>query len=459
MYENGFWKVPILTWLAAVVLVAVFSLAGCGEKEEETGPVTLTYATFYLDFEMEQWIGEWNQSQDKYRVEILEYENDDTGHARLNNEIVSGKVPDLLDLSYINIGSYISKGILADLYPFLDGEKAGRGSLADEKGSAGKESSADGESLAGKEGSADEESRLSREDLVPGVYQTYEENGKLYGIMPCFRLETLAGKKTLVGEASDWTLEEMRNRMENLSPGQLLLDGLAPFGLLRAVVEADMGAFVDWEAGTCSFDGEEFRKLLESAAAMKVESLEEEQLEEGLVQGKILLNRIYITDVLEYHREVERFGGDPVSLLGFPTRSGGRAALTARMPIGICELSERKEGAWEFVRSLLEEEFQRKHVHFCLPINLKCLLESFQTAMGENPYGEESGVDWKPASQEEMDALYEGICQAKYSSIFDGEIWKIISEEAPSYFDGDKSVEEVMDTIQSRVALYVSENY
>ena len=38
-------------------------------------------------------------------------------------------------------------------------------------------------------------------------------------------------------------------------------------------------------------------------------------------------------------------------------------------------------------------------------------------------------------------------------------LFEIIYEEAESYFDGDKPVEEVMRLIQNRVQLYLSENY
>ena len=52
------WNVLIVALSAAVVL------AGCGGETPREGPISLTYATFSPDFEMEQWIAEWNRSQD-----------------------------------------------------------------------------------------------------------------------------------------------------------------------------------------------------------------------------------------------------------------------------------------------------------------------------------------------------------------------------------------------------------
>ena len=40
----------------------------------------------------------------------------------------------------------------------------------------------------------------------------------------------------------------------------------------------------------------------------------------------------------------------------------------------------------------------------------------------------------------------------------DDNIINIISEEAAAYFDGQKTVEQVTEVIQSRISLYVMEN-
>ncbi len=403
--------------------VAVFT--GCGQDREGEGPVTFTYATFQLDFEMEQWIEQWNQSQENYRVEIVEYEDSDTGRARLNNEIVSGKGPDLYDLTGINVSSFVSKGLLTDLNPYLD-----------------------------------REDRIRREELLSGVLETYEKDGCLYGIMPEFRLELLAGQRALTGDADGWTVDRFLEMTEGLSQEEILISDLAPMGMLRAVLETGMGDFVNWDQGVCSFDGETFRKLLSAAHSMETVSLTETELAEGLQNGTVLLNRIYVTDLTEYVNSVKAFGDQEISLLGFPSETGGKAVLTARMPVGISQTCQEKEGAWEFVSSLLGEEFQRTHVRFCLPVRLELLREGFERVMTENPYGDGPGSNtWEPATQEEIDALYDGLCRLRYSGIYDPVIWNIVAEEAEPYFEGEKTVDEVTDVIQRRASLYVSEHY
>lgn len=247
---------------------------------------------------------------------------------------------------------------------------------------------------------------------------------------------------------------------QNLAADEYLLDSLAPLGLLRAVLATDMGSYVDWEKGECSFDGGKFRRLLELAASVDLTFLTPEELDEKLADESVLLNRVYISSVSDYQSSIDQFAGAEVSWVGFPSEDGGSAVLYDRMPIGITESCQNKEGAWQFVSSLLGEEFQRYHVKFVFPIRLSILQESFQEAMKEKDAEMYLGGEPpRPATQQEIDVLFEGICSARSNRIFDPNIWNIIAEDVEPYFEGGKTIEEVLDLIQGRVSIYVSENY
>ena len=67
-------------------------------------------------------------------------------------------------------------------------------------------------------------------------------------------------------------------------------------------------------------------------------------------------------------------------------------------------------------------------------------------------------VDIYSTSQEEYDqimALYNAI-DSVYN--YDQEIFSIVSDGAGSYFAGDRSLDDTVTQIQSRVKLYVNEN-
>lgn len=86
----------------------------------------LTYATQYLDYDERNKIIDFNKKSTKYRIEIKDYSEFNTaedyqaGLTKLNTEIAAGNVPDLLNVSGLPIQQYGAKGLLEDLWPFIE---------------------------------------------------------------------------------------------------------------------------------------------------------------------------------------------------------------------------------------------------------------------------------------------------------------------------------------------------
>lgn len=163
----------------------------------------------------------------------------------------------------------------------------------------------------------------------------------------------------------------------------------------------------------------------------------EGNLEEYLADGTLMLNRVYISGVDDYINAINMFQGEEVVCVGYPSAQGGKTLIQPYLPIGISNRCENKSAAWEFVRSLISEEFQSNHLHFNFPILEASLKEEF----------------------EHIDELYEIINCSGGKILFDTNIWKIIEEETEFYFSGEKKVEEVVKIIQNRVQTYINENY
>ena len=66
-------------------------------------------------------------------------------------------------------------------------------------------------------------------------------------------------------------------------------------------------------------------------------------------------------------------------------------------------------------------------------------------------------LEIRAATQEEYDQVMELYNNVTRMSDYDTSIFEIVSDEAESYFNGDKSAQEVASLIQSRVNLYVNE--
>lgn len=64
----------------------------------------------------------------------------------------------------------------------------------------------------------------------------------------------------------------------------------------------------------------------------------------------------------------------------------------------------------------------------------------------------------EPFTQEEVDRICQFIYTVDRTAYYNEEIINIIKEEAEAFFADQKSVQEVVDIIQSRAQIYVDEN-
>ncbi len=165
--------------------------------------------------------------------------------------------------------------------------------------------------------------------------------------------------------------------------------------------------------------------------------------------------------------------GEPVTMIGFPSEEGIGAAISAESEYAISARSQNKEGAWEFLRYYLTEEYQKSDEMYGMPVLREALLEDMEVAK-ERPYWEnEDGTKeyydrtyWigdeqiilDPLSDEEAASLLAYIESVTVSQYYDESLLNIIQEETEAFFKGDKSAAEAAEIIQSRAQVYINES-
>lgn len=432
-----------------------------GEKEEHSFVVLkktpaaevvvkeeLVFATMWLDQRVRKNIIDFNKSNEKYRITVKEYGSSDyeAGKMQFNNDITSGNCPDIIDVSQIDYNIYAAKGVFEDLYPYM--EKSG----------------------------------INQADYLENIFKAYESEGKLYVIVPQFYISTTAAKASVIGDIKGWNLQEMLE-----ATGKSNVEAVMPYATRDTVfyycVYNNLDDFINWETGECFFNGEEFIKTLEFAKGFPQEWDYNEQ-EEGthakIMNDKILLLQTTISSVQEYQMMQGMFGGD-VSFVGFPNKERkGNLIQPNAGSVAISAKSKNKDGAWEFVNSLISEEFQNdiageNGMGWGFPIKKTALDKVFEKAMTPEYYKDENGkqveqpktswgyddfnIDIYAAKQEEVDAVKAIIDSAeKAYSPSNEELTKIVNEEAAAFFKDQKSAKETADIIQNRVQIYVNEN-
>ena len=409
----------------------------------------LTYASLYVPYYTENDIVAFNKQSDKYRIEVKEYGDDTMDYedrmALMNADLTSGDAPDIIDLTYcpLSLEELVSAGVLEDLTPYLEADET-----------------------------------IKREDMVENIMKAYELDGRLYGIMSCFGIESIVGKVSDVGNQASWSIEDVMALADTKGKDVEILQYMDKSYMLTLLCTMNQNMFIDQEAGTCNFTDGEFVKMMEFANRFPKEvdynATGPSEIEK-IRSGQLLLIGRIITSVSLYQMYEYEFG-EPVNFIGYPTVEGSGLLIssngtTAAMHAG----SKHKEGVWEFIRFNLSEKRQENlpTANGGFPILKSALDKELAEAMEDEYYEDEDGnqkltskstwstgdftVEVYAATQEQVDRIREMIDTAQPRARGNQKISEIISEEAQAYFDGQKSAEDVAALVQNRVQTYLNE--
>ena len=311
-----------------------------------------------------------------------------------------------------------------------------------------------------------------REGVLENPLKLSEVDGGLYMLFGGVEIRTLVSSPALVGDRTGWTLQELRDAFAAMPEGSTIMsfntsrEEIAGF-LMRYSVEA----YVDREAGTCSFDDPSFRSLMEFVQMLPgIEEVEEEiggidyidvvrDARSRQQKGLQLLEEIDMS-----FRELQiqdMLWGGRCAMIGYPTEDGsGGSMFRPRGPqLGISATCGNKEAAWEFVRTVMTNPSG----------------ESFDTPLKRDQYEMKRNaamtvkapLDFDPVTHEEITAppLTEeraGEFDDFFNSIdkidiWDGSLISLIQEICDPYFAGAKDLDETIRLLQNRVGLYLNE--
>lgn len=410
----------------------------------------------YLDVDIKRQILEFNKNNPEYEIELTSYQ-DYAGNSyndaitKLNNDMIAGNLPDIIVLNTnMPIDSYISKGLLADLYEFMDNDET-----------------------------------INRSDYVEGVFKAYETNGKLYELVSNFSISTVVGKSSMVGNDPGWSVEEFIQFVDANPDVSVFGDEISRSEFFSAILQVCSERFINRDTGECSFNSDDFIKLMEFSNRFPKE-VDWEQLysdpnywdeqQSAYREGRALLS-VYTINRFNNIREMEKgMFGEPVTFKGFPGASGNGAVFDAYTEIAITSKASNSEGAWNFVKYFLSDEYQdifTTNDSYRFPIK-KSSLEKLAEAAKERPYWEDEegnkeyydNTYWNGSSSinigvntdEDNQRLIDFINSTENISRNDDQVNNIINEEAGAYFEGQKSAADVAEIIQNRVSNYIAEN-
>lgn len=426
---------------AAENALYIFTKVNPEDVKEKT---EITYGALYVDDTLREQVVKYNNSQEQYRVVVEDYSASNNPAADMHRDIMEGKIPDIIDMSGLPSEAYIAQGMLVDLYTFMENE-----------------------------------SDVKREDFIDNVVRIMETDEKLYRITPMFGLNAMIGKEYLLKGEESLTLEALRG-LEVRKKGAKAFYMNSASNVLAQIFAADYHSFVDWEKGVCSFDSEEFVRLLAYADTYPADeeldwTVQRESYADLLREDKILFAAVAGMTVEELQLYQTMFD-DAVAFAGYPSAGENGAAITMNMELAISADSLNPEAAWEFLKTFLTREYisaNPENYSYGFPLREDCLEDIIKRYSAKSKYTDDFGnaylpyeskwsyeniqVEIKPLSEGEAELLREVILGAKHMYVYDEEIMHILAEETENYFHGDYSPEQAAGNIQTKVAAYMKE--
>lgn len=421
-------------------------------EEEVKEKKVITLACTYVDFETTKAVVRFNKENEEYRISVQDYdslynteEDYSAGLTRLNTDIVSGKMPDILILdSRMPIDSYISKGLFEDLKPYIEND-----------------------------------SDMSMDDFMPNIIEAYSVNGKLYRLVPKFSIQTVVAKTAEVGSERGWTVQEAVELWNSKPEGTEFMSRMTREEMLWYCISMSGDQFIDHETGKCNFNSEEFIQILEFVERFP-EEIESSSFDDDYWmnydsmwrEDRVLTSFTSLGDFQNYNYMKKGTFGEDITLIGFPSAGGDGSVISGSIELAMSAKSNAKDGVWQFLRNYLLDEYQANSNSWGFPISIRHLDQMAENATKRPNYTDETGniieyddyyymngmeIVIDPMTEAEAEEFKKQLYTFDQLYRNDNSLMNIINEETAAYFNGQKKAKDVADVIQSRVQIYVNE--
>lgn len=301
------------------------------------------------------------------------------------------------------------------------------------------------------------------ENLLPNVLQFCTYEGKLTGIIPFIKVQTLNTSISIWADDS-WSLDDVLKLAEEKEG----LEGILTYGLIDAseynVLHSLVGInieetrFIDMQNRKSCFEQENFMRVLEV-----VKRYAPKGNSSGINGHRRIADETHLA-IIEYIDSpfvlfsIIYGAGFEGNIVGYPTESGGGNYMTPGGFLVVNARTENLEAVSAFLEYLLSFESQSRLGEDGISVrsNMADRLIEFD---------EEYGYVWTAPSYgtmilktfenptEEYDAFLKRCEPYRYNH----EIFDIVWEESQAYFSGDKDALTVTRAIDNRVQVYLDE--
>lgn len=377
---------------------------------------------------------------------------------KLNTEIAAGKGPDIFILDDMPMDSYVEKGVLADLTPYLEG--------------------------------------MGEDRYFTNIIRSFWTPEGIYGVPAQFQIALLAGKQEDIEKMTDLeAIAEMAETYREKKPEGMIFGARGEEEMLNALLPVCAPA---WKSEDGKIDGEaltEFYTLAKRIWAAESEGLKEETRKEyeewledmrasGVTEeemqeyqrsmGGKMLNYLVgdqefvpgeIYDSFDFDEMISCFKIKGKTDGGFVPYSGQAKGVFAPDSImGISRTSAHQDIAAELLMEMLEDDGWRG-----IPVNREKCRERFLMNATEDggSYGAIGvqnqdgsnyiGLDIYPASEEEIGLLMKIAEEGNTPYVRDSVLEGAVCEAGKKVLRGEMDIAAAVEEVMGKTEIYMSE--
>ena len=295
------------------------------------------------------------------------------------------------------------------------------------------------------------EESLNNGDYMEFVTEPNGRDGKHYRLDYGFNCTALMINNSFIDEGSaGLTFDQYDNIINERNAGKSILydDNLA---LMRTLMKnSDSISFS--KDGKLMLDNEDFKVTNEYIASIPGVMPYDNQNWMQMKNMQIIEGVTFESFVYLYGKAYKNY-----SITGLPS-SDGHAEVISGRGIGITSCCALQDAAWEFMMSMMSPEYQNRINIYFDPVLKSAQKISFENYIDlknsrRNPY-DASDI---PISTDIVDYYIDQISDAVTVPDMDSGILVIMNEEMPAYYSGQKSLDDVIEIIENRVNLMLSE--
>lgn len=371
---------------------------------------TLTLLTDYPRAELYTIVNDFNRTSEGYRVEVQLLGEGGLTAELLRTQLIAGEGPDIFAFYDRSSLADLGANSFEDLLIYLD---------------------------------ADEE--YGCDTLAPELLGAMCAQDKLDWLPYSFGISTFTAPSAYLSEPG-FSFDEAKQAAAKaglpLFPGWMTRDIL--WGWMS---DFAVGQYMDLEAGTCSFDNEDYISLLEECAAAASEfGSDSAALYNSLLQFELLQNLIRVSTISDNY-------GGAYAFVGVPNETTNGSMFSPDLCFAISSASGKKDAAWQLVRSCLSDEHQQMNIT-SFPTSA-CVLDAMindAVKNGVHYYEYEYELDEADAAKLRGLISETQTVQDAYPAVLN-----IMAEDAAQFFAGQITAEQAAVYTQNRVSTWLAE--